>query len=201
VPGVSDSSIGVGASGTLPASREVEGARLAWKADKLALFNRPDTRLTLTGAGTLSIQRNTVSLAGALKADEGYFEFRPSGTDAPGADVIVRGREKRPSRAIAQRVPFNVDLDLDFGDRLAFVGQGFDTVLSGKLHVKTTAEHDLVADGTINVIRGTYTTFGQRLTIQRGRLYFDGPLDNPGLDVLALRKNLPPAPCACRECN
>jgi translocation and assembly module TamB len=109
----------------------------------------------------------------------------------PGDDVVVRGREKRPSRDIAQRVPFNVDLDLDFGDRLRFVGEGFDTALSGKLRVKTTGAHDLVANGTIDVIRGTYTTFGQRLTIQRGRLFFDGPPDNPGLDVLALRRNLP----------
>lgn len=179
------------ASGTLPASRDIEGARLVWKADKLAVFNRPDTKLTLTGAGTLSIQRGSVTLGGALKADDGYFEFRPTGTDAPGDDVVVRGREKRPSRDIAQRVPFDVDLDLDFGDKLRFVGEGFDTALSGKLRVKTTGAHDLVANGTIDIVRGTYTTFGQRLVIQRGKLYFNGPPDNPGLDVLALRKNLP----------
>src|SRR2546427_649415 len=41
-----------------------------------------------------------------------------------------------------------------------------------------------------NAERGTYPAYGQRLTIERGKLYFDGPLDNPGLDVLALRKNL-----------
>jgi translocation and assembly module TamB len=179
------------ASGTLPASRDIEGARLVWKADKLALFNRPDTRLTLTGAGTLSFQRGGVTLGGALKADEGYFEFRPTGTDVPGDDVVVRGRETRPPRAIAQRVPFDVDLDLDFGDKLRFVGEGFDTALSGKLRVRTTGAHDLVANGTIDIVRGTYTTFGQRLVIQRGKLYFNGPPDNPGLDVLALRKNLP----------
>ena len=32
--------------------------------------------------------------------------------------------------------------------------------------------------------------FGQRLVIDRGRLLFDGPVDNPALDVVALRKNL-----------
>jgi translocation and assembly module TamB len=132
-----------------------------------------------------------VTLAGALKADDGYFEFRPTGTDVPGDDVIVRGREKRPSRDLAQRVPFDVDLDLDLGDKLRFVGEGFDTGLGGKLRVKTTGAHDLVANGTIDIVRGTYTTFGQRLVIQRGKLYFNGPPDNPGLDVLALRKNLP----------
>jgi translocation and assembly module TamB len=40
------------------------------------------------------------------------------------------------------------------------------------------------------MVNGRYYAFGQRLTIDRGRLIFDGPLDNPGLDVIALRKNL-----------
>ncbi|MGH8852072.1 MAG: translocation/assembly module TamB domain-containing protein, partial [Casimicrobiaceae bacterium] len=178
------------ASGTLPAANGGEGARLAWKADKLALFNRPDTRLTLSGAGTLLFEHRSVTLAGALRADEGYFEFHPTRADVPGDDVIVRRRKPTPARDRV-RVPFAVDLALDFGEHLKFVGEGFDTMLGGKLHVKTTADHQLAAEGAINVARGSYTAFGQRLTIQRGRLTFDGPLDNPALDVLALRKNLP----------
>ena len=39
-------------------------------------------------------------------------------------------------------------------------------------------------------MRGTYFAFGQRLDIDRGQLVFDGPLDNPGLDIVALRRNL-----------
>ena len=39
-------------------------------------------------------------------------------------------------------------------------------------------------------MNGTYYAFGQKLVIDRGRLIFDGPLDNPGLDIVALRKNL-----------
>jgi translocation and assembly module TamB len=38
---------------------------------------------------------------------------------------------------------------------------------------------------------GVYQGFGQRLSIERGRVNFQGPLENPGLDVLALRKGLP----------
>ncbi|HEY6864159.1 MAG TPA: translocation/assembly module TamB domain-containing protein, partial [Burkholderiales bacterium] len=49
----------------------------------------------------------------------------------------------------------------------------------------------LRAKGTLYTIDGTYVAFGQRLTIDRGRIIFDGPLDNPALDVVALRKNLP----------
>jgi translocation and assembly module TamB len=44
--------------------------------------------------------------------------------------------------------------------------------------------------GSIRAVNGTYFAFGQRLTIDPGRLIFDGPLDNPGLDIVALRRNL-----------
>ncbi len=40
-----------------------------------------------------------------------------------------------------------------------------------------------------NTQRGRYTAFGQRLDIDRGRLLFNGAVDNPGLDILAMRKN------------
>lgn len=43
--------------------------------------------------------------------------------------------------------------------------------------------------GTIRVIKGL-TAYGQRLDIDRGYLNFQGPLDNPGLNILAKRKRL-----------
>ena len=66
-------------------------------------------------------------LAGAMKADEGYFEFQPSAAAVLGDDVVVRGRgagADRPERLAAQRVPFAVDLTLDFGDRLQLRRRG-----------------------------------------------------------------------------
>jgi translocation and assembly module TamB len=181
------------ASGTMPSvvgSSAAAGA-ITWSADKFALFNRPDTQLTLSGAGTLALKDKTITLAGAIKAERGYFELPPTRPDSLGDDVVIRGRERKRTDVAAQRVPFAVDVELDFGQQLTFVGQGFNSGLEGKLHVRTTANRELVADGTINAVRGTYTAFGQRLAMERGSLYFHGPLDNPGLDVLALRKNQP----------
>jgi translocation and assembly module TamB len=180
------------ASGSMPAvmSSNAAAGTVAWKAEKFALFNRPDTQLVLSGSGTLALENKAVTLAGSIKAERGYFELPPNRPDALGDDVVVRGRERVQRDPAAQRVPFRVDVDLDFGNQLVFVGQGFNSGLEGKLHVRTTAASQLAADGTINAVRGTYTVFGQRLAIERGRLYFNGPLDNPGLDVLALRKNL-----------
>ncbi|MDQ6917703.1 MAG: translocation/assembly module TamB domain-containing protein, partial [Pseudomonadota bacterium] len=180
------------ASGTMPALTGTSAASgaIAWNAEKFALFNRPDIQLVLSGAGTLSLKNKVVTLAGAIKAERAHFELPPTRPDMLGDDVVVRGRARRPADASSLRVPFAVDLELDFGDKLIFVGQGFNSGLTGKLHVKTTPSRELVAEGSINAVRGTYTAFGQRLSIERGKLYFDGPLNNPGLDVLALRKNL-----------
>ena len=179
------------ASGTMPAvvSSSAAAGAITWSAEKFALFNRPDTQLVLSGSGTLALKNKVVTLAGAIKAERGYFELPPTRPDTLGDDVVIHGRERVRNDAASQRVPFAVDVELDFGESLTFIGQGFNSGLTGKLHVRTTGNRELVADGTINAVRGTYTAFGQRLAIERGRLYFNGPLNNPGLDVLALRKN------------
>jgi translocation and assembly module TamB len=49
---------------------------------------------------------------------------------------------------------------------------------------------DLRAIGAVAVREGTYEGYGQRLTIDRGNLIFSGPIDNPALDIVAIRKNL-----------
>ena len=36
--------------------------------------------------------------------------------------------------------------------------------------------------------RGTFTAFGQKLDLERGSLIFAGPVDNPALDIRAMRK-------------
>ena len=65
-----------------------------------------------------------------------------------------------------------------------------ETGLRGKVHVTTSDDGTLRGRGSIQTVNVTYHAFGQRLVIDRGRLIFDGPLDNPGLDIVALRKNL-----------
>src|SRR5439155_11162190 len=79
---------------------------------------------------------------------------------------------------------------VDFGSDLTFVGEGLETGLTGRVKVMTAANGALRGRGTIQAVRGTYFAFGQKLTIDRGRVIFDGPLDDPALDVVALRKNL-----------
>jgi len=40
-------------------------------------------------------------------------------------------------------------------------------------------------------VGGTYEAYGRTLALERGALNFQGAVDNPGINVLALRKGLP----------
>jgi len=43
-------------------------------------------------------------------------------------------------------------------------------------------------NGSIRVVSGTYAAYGQKLAIDRGVINFTGAYDNPGLNILAVRR-------------
>ena len=48
--------------------------------------------------------------------------------------------------------------------------------------------NNLRAEGSIRV-GGTYMAYGQILNIEKGIINFSGPIDNPGLNITAMRDN------------
>jgi translocation and assembly module TamB len=181
------------ASGAVTAATAADAAtsaRINWHATKFRLLNRPDLNLVVDGDGTLALANAKLALAGKLKADEGHIVYASDPSARLGDDVVVKGWPPRAEPALrASELPLGIDVALDFGDRLTFAGEGLETRLSGTLRV-TTGARGLLGKGSIRAVNGTYRAFGQKLVIDPGRLIFDGPLDNPGLDIVALRKNL-----------
>lgn len=80
-------------------------------------------------------------------------------------------------------------MDIDLGQNTRVRGRGLDTKLRGQLRL-TTPNNRPALTGTINAVDGTYAAYGQKLEIERGVMAFSGPVNNPRLDVLALRPNL-----------
>jgi translocation and assembly module TamB len=101
---------------------------------------------------------------------------RPGSTEEAADDAGGAGSQ----RQIA------VQLDVDLGKQLRLKGRGVDGRLTGGLRL-TTPTNRLRANGTIKVEQGTYAAYGQKLVIERGNVNFVGPLDNPKLDILAMR--------------
>jgi translocation and assembly module TamB len=162
-------------------------AALEWQAEKLVVMARPDRRLVVSGRGNATLDAAKVSLSGELRADEGTIELRATTLPAPGDDVVIVGRAQ-PGKEATRLRQTALDLALDFGERFRIRGRGLDTLLAGQIRVQTAAAGQLVAKGTVRTVRGTYTAFGQKLTLERGSLVFSGPLDNPVMDIRAMRR-------------
>lgn len=176
-------------SGALVWENGKASARIALKAGALEVLRRLDRLLVLSGNAELRLEDRRVRVTSTLKADRGEILLPDTNAPVLSADVVVVGRELKP---VAGKAPFQTDaeLDIDLGERFVLKGRGIDARLVGGIKVRAVAGRPATGSGRISVAQGGYSAYGQRLVIDRGILTFSGPLDNPGLNIVALRKNL-----------
>ena len=165
-------------------------ARVEWEAKDFTIVNRPDLRLVADGNGALALAERKLALTGDIKIDEGRVDYEPSRVGTLSSDVVIVGQPRKTDDTTLSDLPLVLDLGVELGRNFRFTGEGLDTRLAGRVQITTSPAGALTAKGTIRAVAGTFYAFGQKLDIDRGRLLFDGPVDNPGLDVVALRKNL-----------
>ena len=82
------------------------------------------------------------------------------------------------------------DVELDLGRRFRVFGSGVEAKLQGAIRLTGTVPEAPRASGTVEIVDGTYQIYGRKLKIKRGRVIFNGPLDNPALDIVAIREFL-----------
>jgi translocation and assembly module TamB len=92
-----------------------------------------------------------------------------------------------PKQVVDDSIAIQPNVTVTVGNKVKFSGFGVDAKLNGRLQVLNTRQ-DVVAQGVLNIVDGVYKAYGQNLTIERGRLLFNGPMDNPGLDIRAVRE-------------
>ena len=180
------------AQGTL-ARTGFDEASVDWRAERFQVLARPDRRLIVTGKGNAALRAGKLAFTGALRANEGLFELAATSLPTLGDDVVIvgpetRDRETLPPASGRKATRATVDMRIDLGNNVHLRGRGLDVWLSGELRVTTNAQGQLRAAGTVDARRGTFVAYGQRLEIERGRLFFNGPVTDPGLDIVALRK-------------
>lgn len=174
----------------LQASGEIRLAdgsgRFHIQAHHLPVLQLPGRWLMLTADTRLHSGPRGIALTGTVSADGGYFEMPRGDLPRLGDDVVVLGQETRR----ANKLPVAVDVEASLGDHLYFEGRGLETRLTGQLRLRSDGRTPLRATGSIRTRGGVFDAYGQKLNITRGILNFQGPLENPGLNVRALRRGL-----------
>ncbi|HTT12794.1 MAG TPA: translocation/assembly module TamB domain-containing protein [Burkholderiaceae bacterium] len=178
----------VSASGNLKLP-ELSGV-IQIQAERLPLLQRVDRWVVASGGANLELAPQRVQLNGAVAIDAGFIDFSHPDLPSLSSDVTVIESSTAP-RDREPQVQVGFDLGLDMGSATYLRGMGLDTRLAGAVRVRSEGRGIIRASGEVNAVDGIYQGYGQKLKITRGRVNFLGSLDNPGLDILALRTDLP----------
>lgn len=169
-------------------------ANLQIKAERFGLLNRSDRRARVSGQALVQLKgQDSIKIDGALTFDEGLFDVSRIDTPTVGDDVNVINRPGQiddnvvaGEQSTATKRQWYVQLGLNLGQQLRVKGRGLDTRLSGSLRFTTPNGRPQV-HGSVAAVDGSYVSYGQKLVIERGSLNFSGPIDNPRLDIKAMR--------------
>ncbi|REE19989.1 translocation and assembly module TamB [Paraburkholderia sp. BL27I4N3] len=197
-----------GASGTLRATGRVrlDGAEpdltASIVADKLELFAAPDRNLSLSGSASVANAgaQGGMAINGKFVVDHALFDMPEQSAPKLGDDVVVvrpdgsvAGERPRPVPGTNKPIgPFapRANIDISLGNNFRFRGQGADLGLTGTITAMSAPDLPLRAVGNVRVTQGsTYTAFGRKLNIENGFFTFNGPVANPGINILAMRRN------------
>ena len=155
-------------------------------AEHLPLAQRNDRWIIASGTGNVHYTDKKLLLDGSIRADAGFINRPVSDRPRFSDDVQIAG-EKPVSRT---GPPTAVNATLELGDHFYIRASGLEGRLTGQLKVNGEPGEPLHVNGIIAAQDAMYYAYGQRLEVERGILNFQGLLDDPGLNILALRKGL-----------
>ena len=155
------------------------------KGNNLPVTVEPYAKLEVAPDLKISLNPdNTLLIAGRVNVPKGEIVVRelPPSTVKVSDDTVVVGQQTNDEAS-----PMQIDMDINVvvgQELLTFSGFGLSADLSGQVHIG----NNLETRGELRLNNGRYRAYGQKLTIRRARLLFAGPIDQPYLDIEAVRQ-------------
>ena len=157
---------------------------LSLQGSQLPVTVEPYAVLEVAPDLKISLKNDKLAIAGNVHIPRGDITVRelPPSTVKVSDDTVIIGsqtEEGKPPMAMA------MDINVVVGeDKLNFSGFGLTAKVQGQVHIGD----NLDTRGELWLNDGRYRAYGQKLDVRRARLLFAGPLDQPFLDIEAIRK-------------
>jgi len=157
---------------------------------------REDRQVTLSGDLSASLQQGRLKVGGNLSVDRATIMLPEAGAPTLGDDVIVvRDSDLLDEVVVGQlqtNRPMDLEMQLDLGHDLALQGEGITTRLEGQLTIRNApyGTDPVRIIGQVSTDQGRYRAWGQALNVETGVVAFNGPYDNPSLDLVAIRPDI-----------
>lgn len=155
----------------------LQGSQLPVTVEPYAVLEvAPDLKITM--------KNDKLAVAGKVQIPRGDIVVRelPPSTVKVSDDTVIIG-----SQTEAGKPPMAMAMDIDVAvgsDQLNFSGFGLTAKVQGHVHIGDNMD----TRGELWLNDGRYRAYGQKLDVRRARLLFAGPLDQPYLDIEAIRK-------------
>ncbi|CAN7575281.1 translocation/assembly module TamB domain-containing protein [Acidovorax sp. LjRoot194] len=191
------------------AGNGMSGIAMSMQAEAKALqvLVRADRQISVSGDLKAQLQQGQISLRGKLTTDRATIILPDESAPSLGSDVIVRSAAKdkedqakaqaaaRANQVAAQAEtakPPDIAITLNLGRDFALHGHGITTRLTGEVDIRSSAVAGAPprVTGEVRTEEGRYRAWGQMLDVETGLIRFNGPYNNPSLDILALRPNI-----------
>lgn len=135
----------------------------------------------------ITADEGQIRISGTVTVPSAQLSPPASGRNrvSPSSDVIIVKEQTEPA---ANGPELYARLRIVLGEEVWVNTDVFTAQLKGDLQIEQTPQLAPRGSGSVEVVSGTYTIYGQDLTIERGRILFSGgPLTNPGLDLRVSR--------------
>ena len=182
--------------GTLNIAGDLQGLGTPdWQAngqlrgENFLILNQSQLNATLTPSLDLLASEKEIRVSGDARIPYARASIKtlPAGATKVSKDVVVINDPTMDEMIVAGK-PLFMNINLELGEDVVFSGFGLNGKLRGKINILQSPPRALLTTGYVSIEDGEYKAYGQELEIERGRLLFQGPYDNPGLDILAVRE-------------
>ena len=166
--------------------RKVVGYSGMVKGEKFEALNLPELRGLINPTITFSGTGEKAEVTGEVLVPELRVTGEtPQAPVQPSKDVILTDA---PEQERGRRLAVAVKVAIKLGEHVTVKAKGIDAQFGGGVELSGDDIDKLISKGEIKVLKGRYKAYGIDLEITRGRIFYaGGPLEEPTLDILALR--------------
>lgn len=165
--------------------------------ENFSIANLPELQFSITPDLRLRGSQQGINLSGQLLVPHLNAEIvtLPESAVDVSSDAIVIQAEGGPqvrNAALAEPtllagIPLSGDVRLELGSDVRVSGFGLNAQLRGALDINQRPNATPLTYGELEVVQGSFATYGRTLTIEQGKLQFMGSYDNPAIDIRAVR--------------
>tara|TARA_R110002049_G_scaffold2743_5_gene21152 strand:- start:28216 stop:31674 length:3459 start_codon:yes stop_codon:yes gene_type:complete len=159
------------------------------KGDNFQVVDTLDIKAAISPDLSLKGTQSSLSINGNVDVPllNVILKELPENIDAVSKDEIIIDDKDDTGRNNKFNLSANIMLTL--GENVLFTGYGLQSELQGRIKITHDDHKSTVGHGVLSMHNARYNKFGQTLDVNKGKIIFSGPIDDPSLDIEINRSN------------